>query len=342
MRVVSILLAIFFLSSCAQLKSTNVKRIAFDKDLNSYDYPFDVAYFEIGGTHQMAYMDVPPVGPAKGTVVLMHGKNFNGAYWGKTASDLAKVGFRVIIPDQLGFGKSDKPIEYQYSFHALADNTRRLLESLKIKKVNVVGHSMGGMLAVRFALMFPQMVERLALVNPIGLEDWKRVVPYTPMDKRLVAEKKQSRESIIEYQKKSYYDGKWTDEYEKTAAPLIGWAQGPDKNQIAEIAAITTEMVFTQPVIYEFDLIKAPTLLIIGERDRTALGRNLVSAAVTAELGRYDRLGSQTCQKIPRCELVHLQGIGHLPQVEAYGDYIRALNSYLQRRYKKAPAKTGA
>lgn len=326
------LLLILLTTSCA-LTSQDHKmgKPAYNKDLHTFDYPYAVKMFELYDDNEMAYMDVPAEGKERGVVVLMHGKNFNGAYWGKTAKDLAVRGFRVIIPDQLGFGKSDKPTEYQYSFHALADNTRRLLESLDINKVSIVGHSMGGMVAVRFTLMFPKIVTRLALVNPIGLEDWKRVVPYTPMDKRLAAEEKQTKESIIEYQKKSYYDGKWSDEYEQTAAHLIGWAQGPDKEDMAEISAITTEMVFTQPVVYEFDLIKVPTLLIIGERDRTALGRNLVSKKLANELGRYDRLGIQACRKIPRCELVHLSGIGHLPQVEAYNDYFRSLRSFLMR-----------
>lgn len=319
-------------SSCAAFNGGKVAKPAFNKNLNSYDYPYPVNSYRLYNGNDMAYMDIKPEGKKTlGVAVLLHGKNFNGAYWGKTANDLVQAGYRVIIPDQLGFGKSDKPTDYQYSFHALADNTRRLLDSLDIKKINLVGHSMGGMVAVRFALMFPERVTRLALINPIGLEDWKRVVPYTPMDQRLAAEKKQTKEGIIEYQKKSYYDGKWTDEYEETAAHLIGWAQGPDREEVAEIAAITTEMVFTQPVVYEFDLIKVPTLLIIGERDRTALGRNLVAPKVAATLGRYDQLGQKACAKIPRCELVHLEGIGHLPQLESYSEYYRSLKSFLDR-----------
>lgn len=318
-----LLLLAFLLTSCAATQTPS-----YNKNLEDFKYPYPVHQFEIG-PHVMAYMDVAATGKERGTAVLMHGKNFNGAYWGKTAADLSKIGFRVIIPDQLGFGKSDKPTEYQYSFHGLADNTNRLLESLKIKKISLVGHSMGGMVATRFALMFPERVTRLVLVNPIGLEDWKRVVPYTPVDQRIANEKKQTRESIVAYQKKSYYDGKWNDEYERTAAHLIGWAQGPDKDEVAEVAALTYEMVFTQPVVYEFDLLKMPTMLIIGERDRTALGRNLVSPSVAKKLGRYDRLGQKACTKIPKCELVHLKGIGHLPQVESYTEYIRSLKAFL-------------
>ncbi|UPL04388.1 acetoin dehydrogenase E2 subunit dihydrolipoyllysine-residue acetyltransferase [Pseudomonas sp. IsoF] len=67
---------------------------------------------------------------------------------------------------------SSKPAYYQYSFQQLADNTHAL-DQLGVKQAIVLGHSTGGMLATRYALMYPQQVERLAMVNPIGLEDWK-------------------------------------------------------------------------------------------------------------------------------------------------------------------------
>ena len=318
---------LFLFAACSSLSSSN-QNLSFSEDLRELNYPYKVQYFDIQN-YKMAYMDIAAKNQTKGVVVLLHGKNFNGAYWHKTAEDLSKAGLRVIIPDQLGFGKSDKPTDYQYSFQALASNTAALLDSLNIDKISIVGHSMGGMLATRFALMFPKRVINLSLVNPIGLEDWKRIVPYTPIDKRIEGELKQTRESIIAYQQKSYYDGQWKPEYEAAASHLIGWAQGPDKAKIAKVSALTYEMVFTQPVLYEFDLLTMPTLLIIGERDRTAIGKNLVSKEVAKDLGRYDLLGQKTCNKIKKCEIVHLKAIGHLPQIEAYPEYIRALKAFL-------------
>lgn len=97
------------------------------------------------------------------------------------------------------------------------------------------------------------------------------------------------------------------------------------------IDALTVEMVFTQPVLYEFDLVLAPTLLVIGDRDRTALGRSNVDERVAQNLGRYDRLGVRTCSSIPRCQLVELEGIGHMPQVEAYEDYLEPIVEFLSR-----------
>ncbi len=69
-----------------------------------------------------------------------------------------------------------------YSFHMLAHNNKALLDTLGIGQVSVIGHSMGGMLAARFALMYGDHVEKLILENPIGLEDYKTFVPYRPLD----------------------------------------------------------------------------------------------------------------------------------------------------------------
>ncbi len=68
----------------------------------------------------MAYMDVTAKNPNSKTVVLLHGKNFNGAYWKTTIEALTKEGYRVIVPDQIGFGKSSKPVGYQFTFQQLA------------------------------------------------------------------------------------------------------------------------------------------------------------------------------------------------------------------------------
>jgi pimeloyl-ACP methyl ester carboxylesterase len=88
-------------------------------------------------------------------------------------------------------------------------------------------------------------------------------------------------------------------------------------------------MVMTQPVLYEFPDLKVPTLLIIGERDRTAIGKNLVAKEVAATMGKYQELGKAAAAAIPGARLVALPGIGHAPQAEAFDDYLRALLEFL-------------
>src|ERR1041384_1381895 len=142
-------------------------------------YPYPVSYLPLtvyGQDVRMAYMDVQPSGQPNGrTVVLFHGMNFGGFYFQGPIDALRATGFRVVAPDQIGFGRSSKPI-IPYNFHDMAANTRKLLQSLGITKTAIVGHSMGGMLAARFAASYPDITERAVLYNPIGLTDprWER------------------------------------------------------------------------------------------------------------------------------------------------------------------------
>ncbi|MGW8379101.1 alpha/beta hydrolase [Streptomyces sp. ODS28] len=114
-----------------------------------------------------------------GSACGLHGKNFDGGAWEPTARTLSSQGYRVIVPDQIGFGRSGKP-SVDYSFRMLAQNTVALLDHLGVRRTHVVGHSMGGMLATRFALDHPDRTGRLVLANPVGLEDYRVLVPPRP------------------------------------------------------------------------------------------------------------------------------------------------------------------
>lgn len=304
----------------------------FDVTLSAYAYPYPVHAFELrygGETLRMAYLDEQAPKPNGRTVLLLHGKNFGAYYWAPTIKLLVGQGYRVIAPDQIGFGKSDKPRDYAYSFAALAANTRALLDSLGVQRAAVVGHSMGGMLATRFALLYPKQTSELVLVNPIGLEDWSVAVPYRSVDAWYERELKATPDSIRAYQKASYYDGKWTDAYEALIEPAAGQTGHPNYPQVAWASARTYEMVFTQPVVYEFSRLAVPTLLLIGQRDRTALGKDAVAPDVAARLGDYPALGAKAAAAIAGSKLVPLPGVGHVPQIEAWDAYASALTEFL-------------
>ncbi|HWA70765.1 MAG TPA: alpha/beta hydrolase [Polyangiaceae bacterium] len=304
----------------------------FDAELSGSSYPFPVSYFEFTSQRQplrMAYLDVAAEKPNGRTVLLLHGKNFSAAYWEPTIRLLTSHGFRVIAPDQIGFGKSSKPQSYQFSFQALAENTRALLDRAGVARVAVVGHSMGGMLATRFALQFASRTEKLALVSPIGLEDWRRFVAPRSVDEWYASELKATPDSIRAYQTKAYYGGQWKPEYEPLIAFAAGWTQHPDYPKVAWCSALTYDMIFNQPVLYEFPDVRVPALLIVGLRDRTALGKDWATPDVAAKLGDYTLLGKRAAAAIPNAKLVEFDGTGHLPQVEAFDRYSAALLNFL-------------
>ena len=322
----------FLIVSIQYLSAQN--RPVLDIMLTNYDYPYEVHFLNIKSQNQdlkMAYMDIQPEKPNGKIVVLLHGKNFNGAYWKTTIQALTKEGFRVIVPDQIGFGKSSKPTAYQFTFQQLAQNTKAVLDELKLNKIYLLGHSMGGMLATRFSLMYPEMVEKLILENPIGLEDWKLVAPYTSIDKNYESEMKADYESTKKYQNNFYYDNRWKPEYDEWVYLLTGWTKSPDYPKVALVNAKTSDMIFTQPVVYEFQNLNFPTLLIIGTRDRTAIGKANVKDPKVAEImGRYDLLGKATQQKIKSSKLVEIENVGHLPHIEVFEQFIKPVKEFLK------------
>ncbi|MFW6328178.1 MAG: alpha/beta fold hydrolase [Bacteroidota bacterium] len=324
-------LTVLFVGQFIMAQSDSLKWL--DIELTNYQYPYEVATLTLQVQNQdlrMAYMDIIPENHNGKNIVLMHGKNFNGAYWETTIEALSQEGFRVIVPDQIGFGKSSKPDHFHYTFQQLAKNTKTLLDSLRIEKAAILGHSMGGMLATRFALMYPDTSEKLILENPIGLEDWKLKVPYKSVEWWYENELKKDYKTIKNYQLVSYYDNKWEPKYDQWVNLLAGWTLNSNYETIAWNAALTYDMIFTQPVVYEFHTLEVPTLLIIGTRDRTALGKNLVSEEVRKTMGLYKELGKRTRDRIPNSQLVELDGVGHLPHIEVFEEFIHPLILFMK------------
>jgi pimeloyl-ACP methyl ester carboxylesterase len=103
-----------------------------------------------------------------------------------------------------------------------------------------------------------------------------------------------------------------------------------DYPRMAWDQALTSDMIFTQPVCYEFENLKMPVLLIIGQADRTAIGKELTSGEVKKALGNYSELGRKTAALIPNAKLVELDGVGHLPQIEAFPQFIEPLQVFLK------------
>lgn len=304
-----------------------------DAMLSDYQYPYEVHFKDLKSQDnnlKMAYMDVKPQKANRKTVLLLHGKNFNGAYWERTAKDLSEKGFRVIIPDQIGFGKSSKPHSYQFSFSQLAENTKGILDELGIDKIIVLGHSMGGMVAARFTLLYPEKVQKLILENPIGLEDYKTFAAYQNIDQAYQSELKNTAETYKNYQLKFYYDNKWKAEYQPWLDLIAGWTLHKEYPQVAWDAALTSDMIYNQPVCYEFKNIKVPTLLIIGTRDRTAIGKDRAPKELQSKMGQYQELGKKTQREIAGSQLVELENVGHLPHIEVYPQFFEALYNFIQ------------
>jgi len=251
-------------------------------------------------------MDVPPAGTPNGrTVVLFHGMNFGGFYFGGVIEVLRKEGFRVVVPDQIGFGRSSKPI-IPYNFHDMAANTRKLLLTLGVSRVSVVGHSMGGMLAARFAASYPDMTDRTVIYNPIGLTDVRYSRAWRTAEESYQATMAQTPDQTYQAMYatiRRYFPGpnSWKPEDESYVRILYAPVLSSEWPRLAMVRAIYQQMPYLDPVVYDWAKIKCRTLVLGGEIDTPTFAAEARHVAET----------------IPKGELKLLPGLGHVPHLEA-------------------------
>jgi len=282
-------------------------------------YPYPVSYLPLrlyGQDVNMAYMDVPPAGQPNGrTVVLFHGMNFGGFYFGGPIDLLRKEGFRVVVPDQIGFGRSSKPI-IPYNFHDMAANTRKLLQSRGITKAAIVGHSMGGMLAARFSASYPDTAERTVLCNAIGLTDVRWQAPWPGADDAYKATMAQSPDQLYQgflQTIQRYFPGAWKPEYEHYVRIMYAPTLSADWPRLAMVRAIYRQITYLDPVVYDWAHIQARTLVIGGDQD----GDN------------FPKLAKHVADTVPHAELVLIPGVGHVPHVQVPEIFNQALLKFL-------------
>ena len=288
-------------------------------------YPYPSKYLDISVYDQdvrISYMDVAPtVAPNGRTVLLLHGNNFGGFYFKAIIDGLTKAGFRVITPDQIGYGRSSKPMT-PFNFNSQARNTWRILQHEKVERVMVIGHSMGGMLAARFATQFPKAVERVVIYNPIGLTDGRFDRPMTPIDEayksNLKTDYQSTRAGLGRYV--AHDPTKWNDEFESYTRIRYSWTLSSDWPRLAMVQALIGQMLYADPVVYDWAHIQVPTLAFGGAEDM------LLGPAKNFQ----DRMAF-LAKAVPNGNgrLLLLPGLGHVPHLEAPEQVLPPLVAFL-------------
>ena len=300
--------------------------------IEDWPYPAPVRFLQVfadGQPCRMAYMDVPPRGPANGrTAVLMHGKNFSSDYWTDVIDHLAERGYRVVVPDQVGFNKSSKP-DMDYSFDGLSANTLSLLDALGVSgPVDLVGHSTGGMLAVRFALLHPDRVRRLVLEDPIGLEDYRVAIPPQTTETLAAAERRQTRESYRAFIAR-YFVVYPAAKQEAFVDQRMRLARSGEFDRWAKAAAETYQMIYRQPVRSEYRDLAMPVLIAVGAQDRTVVMKGYGDPARTAGMGNFPVLARAACDEVRDCRAAVIPESGHVPHLEQPAAFFAALDGFL-------------
>ena len=300
--------------------------------LEGFPYPYPVHCMPVsleGEDLRLAYMDAPPVGSSTGrTVVLLHGRNFPSSYWEATIKALTVAGYRVVAPDQIGFGKSSKP-GFAYSFDAMARVTIALIDSLGIARFDLVGHSMGGMLAVRLARAYGARIDHLILYSPIGLEDYRFYVP--PVTDEQLAERE--RALTADGYRKQLMTNYAISLPSTTIEPFVQLREqiresGEYPRWLKSFVA-SYQMIYTQPIAHEIPLIDRPTLFIMGANDHNAPGRALAPPELRDKMGQNAALAQALAARMPDAKVVVFQGVGHLGHLEATQQFNETLLDFL-------------
>ncbi|TXN23762.1 alpha/beta hydrolase [Methylobacterium sp. WL9] len=288
--------------------------------LEGFAYPYPVGYLPLtrdGEAQRLAYMDVPAAGNANGrSVLLLHGRNFPSSYWLPVIQALTTAGYRVIVPDQLGFGKSSKPVG-AFTFDAMAADTVALLDRLGLNRVDVIGHSMGGMLAVRIARSYPARVNSLVLEAPIGLEDYRIPVPPVSDAMLLKREGDLTADAYRQQLKTSYalsLPDSAIEPFVSTRERVKGSGEYP---RWLQSFVNSYQMIWGQPVVHEIPYIAAPTLFIMGANDHNAPGKPYAPPELRAAMGENAMHAKELAKKMGNGRAEVIEGVGHLVHMEA-------------------------
>jgi pimeloyl-ACP methyl ester carboxylesterase len=289
-------------------------------------YPYPSKYLDIRVYSQdvrISYMDVAAQGAANGrTVLLLHGNNFGGFYFKVIIDALTKEGFRVIVPDQIGYGKSSKPIA-PYNFNSQARNTFLILQKEGIARAMVVGHSMGGMMAARLATQYPKAIERVVIYNPIGLTDgrYDRPMPFIDdsYEQNLKTSYQSVRNGLARY---VAHDPKaWNAEFESYVRLRYSWTLSSDWPRLAMVQSLIGQMLYADPVVYDWAHIQVPTLAFGGAEDM-----------LLGPAARFQERMQFLAKSVPNGNgrALLLPGLGHVPHIEAPDKVLPPLVAFLK------------
>jgi pimeloyl-ACP methyl ester carboxylesterase len=301
--------------------------------LEGFAYPYPVSMLPLvndGEQVRMAYMDVAPAQPNGRTVLLLHGRNFPSSYWAPVIRTLVDAGYRVVAPDQIGFGKSSKPAA-DLHFDTLARNTIALLDSLHIARADIVAHSLGGMLAVRIARAYPDRVAHLLLTAPIGLEDYRLYVPPTPTEKILENEDKLTAEGYRKQLETNYSLKLPPDQVTPLIDARFNIKGASDYPRWLRAFVSSGQMIYREPVVHEIPLITQPTLFVMGSDDHNAPGRPNAPEALRPQMGHNAELAQALAARMPDARAEVIPNTGHLAFLEAPRKFNELMLTFLAK-----------
>lgn len=269
----------------------------------SYSYPIQKVV--VGDNIDLAYIEV---GEGAQTLVFVHGFASHFPAWEQNFTVLKKY-YRCIALDLPGHGFSAKS-DYSYSIDFYAQTVRQFLDKLGIKKSVLVGHSMGGQIAITLVLQQPTLFSHLVLVAPAGFET------FNPSEKQWMLQFASGNILISsQYFKwvlnlKNYFHKLNDQEIEKLNELNRDFFSVTQNPYLTKVLAGSVKGMMDAPVFDRLLALKLPTLVFFGKNDQLIPNKFLHMNLTPEQVAR------QGAGQIPESKLVLYNQCGHFLQYE--------------------------
>ncbi len=253
-------------------------------------------------------------------LVLIHGITSSSRTWKKVMPRLAEK-YRVIAPDLLGHGRSAKP-QGDYSLGAYASGIRDLLVALEVPKATIVGHSLGGGIALQYAYQFPDRVGRMVLVDTGGIDKDVNLV--------LRAATLPGAEFVLPIM--------FANPLHEAALKLrslltkVGLQPSADVQGVSEGFTSLTEADARRAFLNTVRSVIDPTGQKISAKDRLYLAADIPSLIIWGERDRIipSSHGQLAHELMPNSQLEIFPEAGHFPFNDDPDRFVRVLNEFIE------------
>jgi pimeloyl-ACP methyl ester carboxylesterase len=275
------------------------------------------------GTAEIAYHDT---GSGERTLLLVHGLGSSMTAWSKNLEALARD-HRVVVVDLPGYGKSTKA-NYEYTMRFFAKAIRGVVRELDLQRVVLVGHSMGGQIAMTYALDYPGTVEALVLTSPAGLE------PFNDGEARWLAGMttpaftcNADDEAVWTRHVQNFHRAPKDAEF--MVADRLAVRGGPDFADYCVAVSRSVAGMLDEPVVERLPEIDVPVLVVFGDADALIPNPFLHGGSTV-------RLAKKAVDRFADAQLVLLEKAGHMAQFERAEQWNREVLQFL-RSHDDAP-----
>src|SRR5215203_239973 len=292
---------------------------SFSQDSCKPKYELPVQKQQVSGLN-MAYVET-----GKGqSIVFIHGLGGNLSHWIKAVKNLAAT-YKCIAVDLPGYGYSDKKFSTnekdQLQFYS--DMLTQFIQKKKLKKVVVAGHSMGGQIAIILAIQHPELISKIVLVSPAGLESFTSneaqvMIGATPASYF----EKQDESTIRVSFKQNFYE--LPKDAENLIQDRLRLKTCNDFTLYTQAVSNGIKGMLNHPVKNDWNKIKQPVLIIYGQND-ALIPNKIFHPALT-----LDSLLKEAMTAMPQAKQVLIANAGHMVPYEKPLETSKAIKEFIQ------------